>query len=522
MNSVRLHRAAQLALGESRFEDTRRLCLEMIAARPDFADAHFLLGVAEGSAGRLRAALAALENAVRLAPRAEYLAQYARFLVLARQHARALRVADDAVQLQPVDAITLDTLGCVYSRLAAHERAVPLFEAAVHQRPEHVQLRYNLAASLGFLGRFGEAEQHYERIIAMQPSFVKAHSALATLKKQSPESNHLARMEALLSQLSDSSDELHLRYALAKEYEDLQDHDAAFRQLDAANRRRKAQLGYHFDSDRAVFDRLTRCFQQPSYFQGDSDLREGPIFVVGLPRTGTTLVERILSSHPEVESGGELQAMPIAVKRLSGTPTRAVLDPETVDAAGSIAPVALGQLYLDDVAPYRRTRARLVDKLPLNFLYIGFIARALPNAKIVCLRRDPMDSVWSNYKHLFATNFSYYNYSYDLLDTAAYYLMFDQLMGLWRRLLPGRVLELSYEAIVNDLEGQSRRLLAHCALEWSDDCLRFHENNAAIATPSAAQVRQPIYRSAIGSWRAHEQHLAPVRDLFRAQGIEVV
>lgn len=520
MDPAALHRAAQIALGESRFDEVRRLCLALIAATPDFADGHFLLGVAEGSAGRIRLALEALSNAVRLSPRAEYLAQYARFLVLARQDLQARQVADQAVTLESADALTLDTLGCVYSRLAAHDKAAPLFQAAVTQRPDHVQMRYNLASSLGFLGRFDEAAEHYERIIAAQPRFVKAHSALSTLKKQTPESNHVARLEALLPQRRDSIDELHLRYALAKEYEDLQDHDAAFRHLDAANRRRKAQLGYHIDSDRAIFERLMQCFAQAGYFHGDSDVTDAPIFIIGLPRTGTTLADRILSSHPQVESAGELQAMPLAVKRLSRTTSHFALDTATIDAAGNVSPAELGRLYLNNAAPHRRTRPRFIDKLPLNFFHVGFIARALPNSKIVCLRRHPLDSVWSNYKHLFATNFSYYNYSYDLLDTAAYYVLFDRLMSSWRQLFPGRVLELHYEAVVDDLEGQSRRLLAHCGLEWSDDCLRFHENTSAVATPSATQVRQPIYRSALGRWRAYERYLAPVREFFEAHGID--
>lgn len=497
------------------------MCLALIAARPGFADGHFLLGLVEGNAGRIKLALEALNNAVRLSPRAEYLAQYARFLVLARQDQQASEVADRAAALAPTDAVTLDTVGCVYSRLGAHEKAAPLFEAAVERQPDHAQMRFNLASSLGFLGRFTEAAGHYETVIAAQPRFVKAHSALSALGKQTPESNHVARLEGLLPQVSGGVEELHLRYALAKEYEDLQDYDAAFRHLDTANGRRKAQLGYHIDFDRAIFERLLQRFTQADYFRGKSEVTDAPIFIIGLPRTGTTLADRILSSHPQVESAGELQAMPVAVKRLAGTKSRFVLDAETVDAAAGISPTELGRLYLSGARPHRRTRPRFIDKLPLNFLHVGFIARALPNAAIVCLRRHPLDTVWSNYKHLFATDFSYYNYSYDLLDTAAYYVLFDRLMGLWQRLFPGRVLELRYEKLVDGLEEESRRLLEHCRLEWSADCLRFHENTSAVATPSATQVRQPIYRNALGRWRAYERHLLPVREFFETHGIEL-
>jgi tetratricopeptide (TPR) repeat protein len=521
MDPPALHQAAQRALDESRLDDARRLSLALIAVRPDFAHGYLLLGIAEGNAGRLGPALEAMNEAVRLSPTAEYLSQYARLLVLAGQDNQARQCADRAAALAPSDAVTLDTVGCVYSRLGAHDKAVPLFQAAVTQRPEHVQMRYNLASSLGFLGRFDEAVAHYEAVIAAQPRFMKAHSALSALRRQTPESNHIARLEALLPQVRDSIDELHLRHALAKEHEDLQDHDASFRHLDLANRRRKAQLGYHIDTDRAIFDRLTQRFAQADYFQGDGDPSEAPIFIIGLPRTGTTLADRILSSHPAIESAGELPAMPMAVKRLSRTSSRTIIDPGTIDAVSGVSPTALGRLYLAAVAPRRATDRRFIDKLPLNFLYAGFIARALPNAKLVCLRRQPLDSVWSNYKHLFATNFPYYNYSHDLLDTATYYVLFDRLMSTWRQLFPGRILELRYEALVDDLEGESRRLLAHCGLEWSAECLRFHENPSAVATPSTAQVRQPIYRSALGRWRAYERYLAPVREYFAANGVEV-
>ena len=202
---------------------------------------------------------------------------------------------------------------------------------------------------------------------------------------------------------------------------------------------------------------------------------EAPIFVIGMPRTGTTLVDRILSSHPGVESAGELQAMPLAVKKAAGTRTPVVLDPETVAAAAQADMDAIGRDFLLRASHHRRDAGlRFTDKFPGNFLYAGFIAKALPAAKIVCLRRHPMDTVLSNFRNLFAVSSRYYDYSYDLLDIAAYYVRFDRLMAQWRAALPGRVLELRYEDLVADQEGQTRRLLAHCDLDWSDDCLSFH------------------------------------------------
>jgi hypothetical protein len=239
-----------------------------------------------------------------------------------------------------------------------------------------------------------------------------------------------------------------------------------------------------------------------------------------MPRTGTTLVDRILSSHRDVGSAGELQAMPLAVKQVTGTSSPVVIDPETIAASGSIDPTTIGDAYLVRATQYRpKGGAWFIDKLPANFLYVGHIVRALPNARIVCLRRNPMDTIWSNYKNLFASQSAYYAYSYDLMDTARYYARFDRLMALWERLYPGRVLQLSYEALVADQEGETRRLLAHCGLDWDEACLSFHENKAAVATPSAAQVRRPINADAVGRWRAYADALEPVRAWLEGQGI---
>jgi hypothetical protein len=214
--------------------------------------------------------------------------------------------------------------------------------------------------------------------------------------------------------------------------------------------------------------------------------------------------------------------MPLAIKQLSGTRSRLVTDPETIATSGTLSPGAVGQAYIAHATNHRRRPdGRFIDKLPANFMYIGHIARALPQASIVCLRRNPMDTVWSNYKNLFATSSTYYAYSHDLIDTARYFVRFDRMMAFWDTLLPGRVLQLRYEALVADQEQESRRLFAHCGLEWTDDALDFHTNTAAVATPSAAQVRRPMYNDAVQRWRRHGEALEPVRAFFEGAGIAI-
>ncbi|HEX8414729.1 MAG TPA: sulfotransferase [Sphingomicrobium sp.] len=491
---------------------------------PEGSAGFFLLGMAAAEAGEVAKAIPLIEAAVERGPEAEHLAQLARLLILLRRDGEAADAARKAMALTPSDALTLDTIGCVLARLGDHEASVAAFAAAVAEQPENLDYRYNLAAASGFTGRVDEARAHYEMILARNPGDARVHYALAILSRQTPENNHVPRLEAALRKARRPDDSLRIRYALAKELEDVGSAADAFRHLSTANAAHKQAIRYDFQQDAAIFDALEALFagSHASIVAGPGDPSPAPIFVIGMPRTGTTLVDRILSSHRDVGSAGELQAMPLAVKQLAGTSTRVVIDPATIIASADVDPSAVGKAYLARASHHRPPGlARFTDKLPANFLYVGHIVRALPNARIVCLRRNPMDTIWSNYKNLFASQSAYYAYSYDLMDTARYYARFDRLMAMWEKLWPGRVLHFSYETLVADQEGQTRRLLEHCGLDWDGSCLFFQDNVAAVATPSAAQVRRPIYADSVGKWRSHEEALEPARAWLEAQGIDL-
>lgn len=492
----------------------------MLAGGGDTAEALFLAGVADAENGQVGAGLEALGKAVALRPSAEYAAQLARFSIQARRDGAARRAAEQAEALGPGDALTFDTVGCVYARLGEHPAAVRMFEQAVARDSGNADFLYNLGAALGFVGRTDDAERAFERLLALDPGNGRAHYALAGLRSQTADRNHVPRLRAALARARGAEDRLRIRYALAKEHEDLGEAADALLHLRTANDQRRREIGYSFDDDRRIFDAVEALFAAGDPLAGTGVGGVAPLFVVGMPRTGTTLVDRILSSHPLVESAGELQAMPLAVKQVAGTRTRTIIDPDTLAATRGGDAGEVGRLYLARARQHLRAgKPRFLDKLPANFLYLGYIARALPDARIVCLRRHPLDTVWSNYRHLFAGRSPYYSYSYDLEDTAHYYLRFDRLLRFWRERLGSRVLELSYEALVDDQEGETRRLLDHCGLPWSDACLHFHRNETAVATPSAAQVRRPIGREGVGRWTAHAEALAPVRALFERAGV---
>ncbi len=493
----------------------------LATAEPDRPEGYFLLGIVAAEAGQIAKAIPLIQAAIDREPQAEYCAQLARLLILLRRDGEAAEAARKAMALEPQDARTLDTIGCVLARLGDHEASIAPFTAAVEAQPDNLDYRYNLAAASGFTGRNEDARAHYEAILAADPGNARAHYALAILSRQSRQANHVPRLKTALASADRAEDALRIRYALAKELEDIGDAEA-FDHLSAANAQHKRKLGYDFAQDEAIFDAIESLFAGGSLAQGAGKSDHSPIFVVGMPRTGTTLVDRILSSHRDVTSAGELQAMPLAVKRLAGTRSRTIIDPDTIAASGGIDPAAIGEAYLKQANHHRvDSSPRFTDKLPANFLYVGHIARALPDARIVCLRRNPMDTVWSNYKNLFASQSAYYAYSYDLMDIARYYARFDRLMAMWDRLYPGRVLQLSYETLVAEQEAQTRSLLAHCGLDWDEACISFHENTAAVATPSAAQVRRPLNADGVGKWRTHRAGLEPVRRWLAEQGFDV-
>lgn len=518
MRSARVE-AARSALARGDMGTVQRFAATLLSENATDAEGHFFLGIAESGTGRVRKGIEHLRRAVAIDPQGEYRAHLAKLFTLVRQDGDAAATLRDAEQAPPADALSHDTMGCVYARLGDHAAALAHFTQAVALYPANAAYRYNEAVTLDFLGRTEEAEVALEALIALDPDSARAHHLLARLRKQTAERNHVDRLAGTLARALDGRDRLLLGYALSKELEDLGRPAEALEVLRDANAEHRATLRYSFARDAAVFDAVEKAWPLPQAAEAPQD---APIFVIGMPRTGTTLVDRILSSHPDVESAGELQAMPLAVKHAAGTRTPTVMDPDTIAAAAGADIGAIGRDYLARANHHRRDPGkRFTDKFPGNFLYAGFIARALPQARIVCLRRNPMDTVLSNFRNLFAISSRYYDYSYDLLDIAAYYVRFDRLMAHWRAAMPGQLIEIGYEDLVADQEGESRRLLAHCGLGWSDACLAFHANAAPVSTPSAAQVRQPIYASAVARWKQHAQVLEPVRAFFEQAGIAI-
>lgn len=371
-----------------------------------------------------------------------------------------------------------------------------------------------LAASLVALGDLDDAEQAFDQLIALHPKDGAGWYNRATIRRWTLETNHVAALTEALGQ-GDAAGEIPVHFALAKELEDLGRYTESFTHLSRGAALRRARLSYQVTMDTEIMAAIEQAFDDHCLGNAPAPRndRPGPIFVLGLPRSGTTLVDRILSSHSQVASLGEIADVAMA---LVETTPRAQTRAEFIAAAAAADPARLAERFCERLAGYERGAAHLIDKTPANYLYIGLIARALPQARIIHVRRDPMDVGYALYKTLFQTGCPY---SYDLDDIARYMGATHRLMNHWNRVLPGRVIEVGYEDLIEDIDGQARRLVAACGLAWEAACRDFHLNRSPSSTASAAQVRRPLYRDSISLWRRYATQLEPLRARLTQEGV---
>lgn len=522
MSVDQLHRDAVKALNRGNLSALKQLCGAILKQDPEHADSWFMLSIAAASAGQVGRALELINRAVALAPdQTEFLTQKARYHTQLHQFRAAQVSADRSLERKPVRALTLDTLGVVYSKLEQHEKAATAFRLAVTREPDNAQFQFNLGSAEQFIGHQESARAAYEQAIALKPDFARAHWALSELGKTEGSGGQKEVLQEQLQKSNLSSEnQLYLSHALFREYEREGDYAGAFEILQRAKTSYREKIGYDFSRDQGLFSSLEKTFpaqrQSPA---SPGEMGQEMIFVVGMPRSGTTLVERILHAHSQVHSLGELQDFPLTTKIVSDTRSNTVLDPQVIEAAGSKNPSLIGEQYLARIAERSAEGQRFIDKLPMNFLYLGFILEALPEAKVICLQRHPLDTCLSNYRQLFAFGFHYYHYNYDLRDTARYICGFYDLMTHWKRRYGNRIYEVEYETLTAQPESEARSLVEFTGLGWEPECLDFHSASGAVSTASTMQVRQPIHRNAVERWRKYEKQLEPAIAIFSEAGL---
>jgi tetratricopeptide (TPR) repeat protein len=416
------------------------------------------------------------------------------------------------------DPVVVRRLGNFCTRTNRHADAARLYERARVLDPTNPALVYNLVGAHIALGDLDKAVALLDGLLLRDPREFDAYYTRATLRKWSPEHNHVAAMEKVLANTPAGGwAEAALCFAVAKELEDMGEWQRSFVFLVRGADARRRTLTYDLSIDISMMDDVRHEFDESFFARPTSGYRDrSPIFVLGMPRSGTTLVDRILSSHSKVGSVGESKEFSEAIGRCS----RGITGHEIVEVteAKQLDSGILGADFCRAVDGLLPGRERLLDKTPRNFMYLGMIAKALPNASIVHVRRRPVDSCYAVYKTLFRD--AYY-FSYDLTELGRYYLGYLQLMDHWRRMLPGRFLDVDYEDLVANQEVVSRRVISFCGLDWEEACLSFEKNASPSLTASAAQVRQPIYKSSVALSRHYERELEPLIRVLREGGVEI-
>ena len=514
--------AVLAALAKRDIRTALPLARTLFGEHPEVAEYAYILSEVLVVAGRTDEAFGLAIAAMDAAPdNPHFIAHYASCLLNQGRFEEALAQADACLAHNPAKACTYHALGVVYTGCGELDKALDAAKNAVVLAPDDMDLQFNLATGLRSAGRLEEAESIYDRLIAHNPHDWELYRNRADLRRQTTERNHVEQLEQILPKVKgDARGEVQLLGALAKELSDLGDYPRSFANLKKSADLRRRMLQYNVAGDVETMQALARAFDNgvlAASGGGLSDCEE-PIFIVGLPRTGSTLLERILGSHSDVFAAGELQNFAVELVKLAkSTFAGERLDKlSLVEKSTQLDFSMLGKRYLDSTRPRTGSTRFFIDKMPLNFLYIGLIHLALPKARIIHLTRHPMDACYAIYKTPFDQA---YPYSYDLQDLGRYYIAYRQLMEHWHALLPGRILDVAYEDLVSDTEGTIRQVLEHCDLPWQPACLNFHENLSPTNTASAAQVRQPVYTSSVAKWRHVEQWLAPLQAILDKAGI---
>ena len=438
---------------------------------------------------------------------------FARTLLHRHKHRRALEELERLLAIEPGNRNYRTLQATTYVGIGDHERALALYRSLRADAPQAAAVQLSIAHCLKTLGRREEAIDAYREAIAIRPNFGDAYWSLANLKTFRFDDADVARMREIEAAADTPAvDRYHVCFALGKALADRGEWADSFRFYERGNALKRAEIDYRPEAieeqGRLQMRICTREFFDERRGVGCPD--PAPIFIVGLPRSGSTLLEQILASHSEVEGTMELADIPRLVNDLQGRAARGDLPryPEGLAALDPEEFRRFGERYIADTLAYRAGKPRFIDKMPNNFRHIGLIHLILPNAKIIDARRDPMACGVSNFEQLFASG---QEFTYSLAEIGRYYRSYLELMDHWNRVLPGRILLMRHEQVVADLEGSVRRLLAFCDLEFEPGCLEFHKTQRSLSTASSEQVRRPIFKDGLDRWRHFEPWLDPLR-----------
>jgi tetratricopeptide (TPR) repeat protein len=508
-------------LEQGNVKDTISACEQLNRQFPEFASGWHTTSHMALRLGNPPMALAAIEKALSFEPESvAWAIQKAQCLAALGDMERLPTEVQQLMSRKMETAYQYSAVGMLLTRLGRREDAVALYQKAARLEPKAAVHCYNIACMQRSLGELEAAETNYDKAISLNAEDWESYKIRSDLRRQTPDRNHVEELEQLLADgIDDERGMVQICYAVAKELEDLGEGERSFAHLKTGSDRRRKLMKYDVENDLETIEAIKKTFSADVCSAGNEGCDNGEaIFILGMPRTGTTLVERILASHTDVFAAGELNnfaAQLMTMMRAQNIDKRITRN-EMVRSSASLNFKQLGEAYINSTRPFTGKTPRFIDKMPLNYLYVGLIHLALPNATIINLQRDPMDTCYAIYKQLFVDA---YPFSYDLEELARYYVAYYQLMEHWHTVLPGVIHTIKYESLVDDIESKTRLMLDACGLEWQEQCLRFYENKEASTTASTAQIRRPIYKSSVGKWRDYEEQLQPATEILQQAGV---
>ena len=491
----------------SNFDAAMQMFQTATKLKPDYAEAYFNQGVVFKHLSKLDESIKAYKKTIALNP--NYPDAHNNLGNLYKEIGNrddAIESYEWAIAYRPDFEITHLNLGVLYSEFD-QEVAIKHYQKAIAIKPGYSEAHYNLGSTLRHLGRKADSIKSYEKAIEFNPHYVDAHKNLSAMKEYKKDDPQISQMKLLLSNKNlAESDKVSLNFALSKVYEDLNNQNDFFKFLHEGNKLRKEELNYSFDDDYEMISKIREVFMLPHTKTKQSSYKTSeikPIFIVGMPRSGTSLVEQIISSHHSVYGAGELEYLAQnSYKELQ----KHYASTNNVFSEKSF--LYIRERYLESLSNLNVSESIITDKMPLNFRFIGFILSAFPDAKIVHLNRDARATCWSIYKYYFKSDGN--GYSYNLQDLVSYYCLYDELMKFWHKLYPNQIYDISYEDLTTNQENETRNLLEYCGLDWDENCINFHTNTRAVKTTSALQVKEKMYQGSSEVWKKYESHIQPL------------
>ena len=510
----RVATAAQ-AFARGQTEEAEKICRQVLREHPNEVDAMRLLASIANKLEQRDDAIVLLERAVELKPKfAGAWADLAETYTESEKFGEALDAVQRVIKLQPNMPFGHMIRGSILGKKDDHEGAINAFKEALEIEPEHIGSNMGLGNTLKTIGRYDEAVKSYKKCIEAQPLFSEAYWSLANLKTYSFDDDEIKNMEKhVQSQDLTPASKAFFHIAIANAKEKQMKYGEAWYHFHTGNELRRTSEIYDSVTTQVTHDALIETFDEEfvNSTKGSGCQSDAPIFILGLPRSGSTLIEQILASHSRVEGTRELPDISLLGRRLTKSKPPGIKYPDAVKHMTDEEKTEYGESYLETSKRYRTDKPRFIDKMPNNFAHIGFIKTILPNAKIINAKRHPLDSCVSSFKQLFYKGQSW---SYDLFEIGEYYLEYERMMDHWHSLYPGEIYDIQYENIVNNQEDESRALIEYCGLDWEDSCLRFYENKRSVNTASSEQVRQPIYKGAMYAWKNYESEIGALKDIL--------